>query len=100
MESALLKSEVAPMLIELGKFIRTHRMALGMSQEELAARAGLHRTYVSDVERGIRNLTIGASTLLANGLGVKLKDMITAVDHPAEVETDNQDEKPFLAVAS
>ncbi len=100
MESTLLKSEVVPMLVELGKFIRQRRVALGMSQEELAGRAGLHRTYVSDVERGIRNLTIGASALLANGLGVQLKDMIAAVDHPAAQVVAEKPEQTYFAAAS
>ncbi|MBX9722312.1 MAG: helix-turn-helix domain-containing protein [Candidatus Obscuribacterales bacterium] len=72
------------MLVALGKYIRQKRVALGMSQEDLADKAGLHRTYVSDVERGIRNLTIGACWLLAHGLGVQLNEMITAVDHPEQ----------------
>jgi transcriptional regulator with XRE-family HTH domain len=37
----------------LGATIRSERSALGISQEELAYRAGLHRTYISDVERGL-----------------------------------------------
>jgi hypothetical protein len=45
----------AELKILLGNAIKRKRSALGISQEELAARAGLHRTYVSDVERGARN---------------------------------------------
>jgi transcriptional regulator with XRE-family HTH domain len=39
----------------LGAAIRAQRSALGISQQELAYRAGLHRTYVSDVERGAQS---------------------------------------------
>lgn len=92
METLMLKREVEPMLVSLGKFIRQKRMSLGLSQEELADRAGLHRTYISDVERGIRNLTIGAAWFIAHGLGLELKDMICALEyHPAPVE---EEEKP------
>ena len=68
------------MLEELGKFIRDKRMSLGMSQLELAASSGLHRTYVSDVERGRRNLTLGASKMIAKGIGLELRELILAVD--------------------
>jgi transcriptional regulator with XRE-family HTH domain len=42
----------------LGAAIRERRSSLQISQEELAVRAGLHRTYLSDVERGARNPSI------------------------------------------
>lgn len=52
----------------LGVTIKTERSVLGISQEELAARAGLHRTYVSDVERGARNPSIASVEKLAEAL--------------------------------
>jgi len=52
----------------LGIAIKTKRFVLGISQEELAERAGLHRTYVSDVERGARNPSIGSIEKLARAL--------------------------------
>ncbi len=48
--------------------LRRHRTAKGWSQEELAHRAGLHRTYVSDLERGARNPTITVVDKLATAL--------------------------------
>lgn len=80
METLILKKEVEPMLVAMGKYIRQKRISLGLSQEELATRAGLHRTYISDVERGIRNLTIGAAWFVAHGLGVDFKEMISALE--------------------
>ena len=56
----------------LGATIKTERSALGISQEELAERAGLHRTYVSDVERGARNPSIASIEKLARALKVSL----------------------------
>ncbi|MCL4413131.1 MAG: helix-turn-helix domain-containing protein [Actinobacteria bacterium] len=45
----------APALREFGRRVRRARLAQGLSQEGLAERAGLHRTYVGTVERGERN---------------------------------------------
>ena len=58
--------------ILLGNAIKSTRSALGISQEELAARAGLHRTYVSDVERGTRNPSLQSVEKLAAALELSL----------------------------
>jgi transcriptional regulator with XRE-family HTH domain len=87
METLILKKEVEPMLVAMGKYIRQKRVSLGLSQEELAARAGLHRTYISDVERGIRNLTIGAAWFVAHGLGVDFKEMISSLEVHCDTST-------------
>jgi CheY-like chemotaxis protein len=52
--------------------IRTQRASLGISQEELANRAGLHQTYVSDVERGRRNPSIATVEKLARALEISI----------------------------
>jgi transcriptional regulator with XRE-family HTH domain len=57
---------------ELGEAIRQQRSALGISQEELAKRSGLHRTYVSDIERGARNPTVGSIQKIARALQVSV----------------------------
>lgn len=54
----------------LGRVIRAHRLAAGLSQEGLAERAGLHWTYVSQVERGRRNLSVDALRRIGAALGV------------------------------
>ena len=52
------------------------RGEIGLSQDELAHRAGLHRTYVSGVERGVRNPTITVVDKLAKALGVSLSTLL------------------------
>jgi len=64
----------------LGGNVRKIRMRLGWSQEKLAEIAGLHRTYVSGVERGVRNPTVTIVNLLANALKV----------HPTELLKENK----------
>lgn len=51
-----------------GSAIKQKRTELGISQEELADRAGLHRTYISDVERGMRNISLESIEKLAAAL--------------------------------
>ena len=50
--------------------MRKHRKAGELSQEALAHAAGLHRTYLSDIERGVRNPTITVVEQIARALGV------------------------------
>ncbi|MEY2488789.1 MAG: hypothetical protein QOC70_731 [Verrucomicrobiota bacterium] len=56
----------------LGIAIKTERCVRGISQEELATRAGLHRTYVSDLERGARNPSVGSIEKLARALQISV----------------------------
>lgn len=57
--------------------IRNLRRAKGLSQEELAAACGLHRTYVGSVERGERNVTLSTLEALAPTLGVSVAQLLT-----------------------
>lgn len=60
----------------LGTNLRRLREAKGLSQEAFAFEAGIHRTYVSDIERGARNPTITVVENLANALGVTASDLL------------------------
>lgn len=61
--------------VRFGEAIRQRRRELGLSQEDLAARAGLHRTYVADVERGHRNLSLINIEKLAAALGLQVSQL-------------------------
>jgi CheY-like chemotaxis protein len=58
-----------------GASVKVWRKRLGFSQEELAERADLHRTYVSDVERGARNLSLESITRIAQALQITVADL-------------------------
>lgn len=60
-----------------GPAIRRHRELLRISQEELAVRAGIDRTYISGVERGVRNPTLEVMQRIARAVGSDL-DVIFA----------------------
>src|SRR4051794_3860307 len=75
---------------------RKHR---GLTQEELAERADLHRTYISDVERGTRNLSLESIDKLARALDISLPilfspdetpgvDVTRSNDHPSDEYVD------------
>ena len=56
--------------------VRRLRTATGLSQEELAARAGLHRTYISSIERGQRNVSLENIFALASALGCDPRELL------------------------
>lgn len=59
-----------------GRRLRELRQGQGYSQEELASRAGLHRTYVSSAERGERNVALVNLYKLAKALNVPMSDLL------------------------
>jgi CheY-like chemotaxis protein len=61
--------------ILLGTAIKAQRTSLRISQEELAYRAGLHRTYVSDLERGVRNPSMDSIEKLARALQLSVSTL-------------------------
>ncbi|CDM97519.1 MULTISPECIES: helix-turn-helix domain-containing protein [Limnospira] len=66
----------AKTLKALGFLIRQHRMAVGISQEELGLRCDLDRTYISGLERGVRNPSLTAIVALAEGLGITVSQLL------------------------
>lgn len=59
--------------------MRAERAALGLSQEELAHMAGLHRTYVGSLERAERNVSIDNVDLIARVLGLDIAALLAPV---------------------
>ena len=73
----------SPSLVKvLAQNVRSLRHQLGASQEELAGRCGLHRTYVGSVERGERNATLSTLEVLASVLGVTVPQLLTPTQPP------------------
>ncbi len=66
--------------LAFGLAVRTRREALGLSQEKLGFEADLHRTYVSEVERGVRNPTVTSIFKLARALGTKPSSLFRAAE--------------------
>lgn len=64
----------------VGEAIRLIREQKGLSQEELAHRSGIHRTYVGGVERGERNPTVESLKKIADGLGVEPEEILARAD--------------------
>ena len=67
---------LSDVLVQFGKRLRITRQRKGISQERLAELAGLHRTYVSSVERGERNISLLNIEKLATALGVAMSDLM------------------------
>ena len=70
-----------------GRAIRNRRRVLGLSQEELAWRGGLNRSYVTDIERGARNPSLSTMAKLAAALQSPLYTLL----RDAEEKTPNAD---------
>ena len=68
-----------PILCSFGQSVAKHRRAKGLSQEALAEKADLDRTYLSDIERGVRNPGIKNVILIANALGITPADLLKGV---------------------
>jgi CheY-like chemotaxis protein/DNA-binding XRE family transcriptional regulator len=65
-----------------GTSVRAWRSRLGISQEELGGRAGLHRTYICDVERGARNVTLQSIEKLAMALEISVSTLLAYAREP------------------
>ena len=66
----------------VGLNLKRFRLAAGLSQEELAARSGLDRTYISGLERFRRNPTVIVLYELASALGRDARDLLDPIEPP------------------
>jgi transcriptional regulator with XRE-family HTH domain len=69
-----------PILSAFGRCVRCQRDAKGLSQEQLAEKADLDRTYISDIERGARNPGIKNVVRLARALGISTAELVRGID--------------------
>jgi len=60
----------------VGANVRRKREAIGLSQEVLAFEAGMHRTYISGIERGVRNPTVTVLERLAIALKTEMAELV------------------------
>ncbi|HBM2975364.1 TPA: helix-turn-helix transcriptional regulator [Klebsiella michiganensis] len=60
---------------QFGAHIKKLRLQSGLSQEAFADKCGLDRTYVSGIERGVRNPTLEVLNVLAQGLEIEIKNL-------------------------
>lgn len=67
-----------PALVRLGAVIRAERQALGLSQEALADKANIDRSYMGGIERGEHNIAIMNLLKIADALGVKASTLMTS----------------------
>src|SRR6266849_953007 len=71
-----LPSMANPIARAFGQRVRTLRTKQGISQEELADRCGVHRTYMGRIERGETNITLTNIHKVARGLGVSVASLV------------------------
>jgi transcriptional regulator with XRE-family HTH domain len=63
-----------------GFAVKSRREELGLTQEDLADKAGIHRTYLSDVERGFRNVSLLNLERMAAALALPLSELFRHVE--------------------
>jgi len=74
-----MKRAGSSILIRFGQAVRRRRIELDLSQEKLAERADLHRTYIADIERGVRNVSLRSIEKLGRAIEVSIPDLYTTL---------------------
>ena len=75
-----MKQKKNPVLLAFGASIRKLRLKKGLSQRALAERSDLDVTYISGIERGVRNPSLKSLETLAKGLGCSISETCKALD--------------------
>lgn len=83
----IMKSEI---LKQFGTHVRHLRQIQDLSQEALAEKANMHRTYIGMIERGERNPALLNLVRLANALNISLPELLTFKDYVNEGNRDNE----------
>jgi transcriptional regulator with XRE-family HTH domain len=86
----------AALKTRFGAAVRRYRQRLAISQEELAWRAEMHRTYLADVERGARNLSLSSIARLVGAIGVSMSAFFATFE---SVEVPGEHHRPAKAKA-
>lgn len=73
-------SQIDDLNLRFGQVVRHYRGLAGLSQEDLADAAGLHRTYVSLLERGQRNPSLYVILTLAAALGIPAFKLVAEIE--------------------
>ena len=82
MTLGVMKRPVNPVSVLLGKRIQKRRKAAGFSQEGFAHEVGVHRTYMSLIERGQRNMTVMTYIRIIRKLGIAEDELIKGLPTP------------------
>lgn len=69
-------NEMDKIEMRFGQRVKELRLKQNISQEELAFRCGLSKNYISDVERGTRNISLKSIEKIADGLAIRIKELI------------------------
>lgn len=76
------QSPISPATREFGRRVAARRHELGLSQEKAAEEIGLHWTYLGQVERGRRNVTLHNILKIAHGLDVDASELVKGLPLP------------------
>lgn len=77
MHTKISKMNKTNILEKFGEKLKEYRKLKGLSQEQLAEKANLHRTYIGMIERAEKNITLLNIEKIANALEVKITDLIS-----------------------
>ncbi|MGE6572450.1 helix-turn-helix domain-containing protein [Psychrobacter namhaensis] len=67
-------------MIAFGKRVREARKSKGISQERLAEMAGIDRSYMGNIERGEKNITLKKAYEICDALGIEIRDLVQGSD--------------------
>lgn len=80
-------SERLELLLALGAAVRQRRQALGLTQEQLSLRSGIHQRWISNLETGVRNPSYGSIRRLAEAMEVALSELIAEAERIEAADT-------------
>lgn len=83
---------------EFGKAVKARRKRIGISQDELAWRASVHRTYITNVERGICNPSLGSIVKIARALGTTATTLLADVESATNLTGQRSSQLDILLV--